>query len=452
MCHLLSHPFFIKYMFVDKIQSFIKERDLIEPTLPVLVALSGGADSVALLRVLMTMGYDCQAAHCNFHLRGDESNRDERFVTLLCHELGVPLEVKHFDVEGCMRERHISMEMACRELRYSWFEELMSAHQCGCIAVAHHSDDNIETFFLNALRGTGLAGVAAMKPRNGNVVRPLLCVSRGEIVAWLHELGQSFVTDSTNLENDALRNRLRNVVLPALYGEFPGAQSSLLTTIENLSRCNDLYRESVGVMRNIVSDRDGDSLTIDLEILASFDNREMLLYEILKPLGFNAGQCALMLTCGVGRHFVSQSHKAMINRNTIEVIPIAENDDKVYVISLDEHVIEKPVRIEVDRINNTPFLPTMVDGKNKVAFDNELLDCSQVVLRHWREGDRFKPFGMHGTKLVSDLFTDLKLSEKEKHDAWLLDADGQIVWVLGYRASQHYAVKSQSLSYLLLSI
>lgn len=420
--------------------------------MPVLVALSGGADSVALLRVLLQLGYDCRAAHCNFHLRGEESNRDEHFVTTLCQELEVTLEVKHFDVPSYMQQHGISLEMACRELRYEWFYQVMDEQGCGCIAVAHHSDDNIETFFLNALRGTGIAGLAGMKPRNGEVVRPLLCVSRADILSWLSQLGQDFVTDSTNLENEALRNRLRNIVLPALYEVFDGASQSLLKTIENTRQCNELYRESVGVMRNIVADANGDSLTIDMEILNSFDNRVMLLFEIVKQFGFNYEQCADMLTSAVGRHFTSTTHKATIGRNTIDLSSLVELDNSLSVINLEEHSVEEPVHLSITHVHDVEFSPSMVDGKTCVAFSNEILDCSQVLLRHWREGDRFKPFGMRGSKLISDLFTDLKLSEKEKNAVWLMEADGKIVWVLGYRASQVYVIPKKSRNYILVKI
>ena len=436
--------------FLNKVKNFIEHDGLIDASVPVLVALSGGADSVALLRVLIELGYDCHAAHCNFHLRGEESNRDERFVNELCQELDVPLDVKHFEVPAYMGEHGVSMEMACRELRYEWFEELRQEHSCGCIAVAHHNDDNIETFFLNALRGTGIAGLTGMKPCNGSVVRPLLCVSRAEILDWLGEVGQDYVTDSTNFENDALRNRLRNVVLPAVYSNFKGAKQSLLTTIENMRQCNDLYRESVGVMRNIVSDREDDSLVIDLEILNSFGNREMLLYEILKPLGFNHDQCDDMLSSAVGRHFVSATHKATINRETIEVFPQQNRDENVYIVNLESDV-EEPIALRVNHVENEPFSPVMVDGKRSVAFSCEIMQCSEVLLRHWRVGDRFKPFGMNGSKLISDLFTDLKFSEKEKNETWLLEADGEIVWVLGYRASQTYKVSKNATRYLIIS-
>ena len=437
--------------FLNKVKAFIYSDCGIDASVPVLVALSGGADSVALLRVLLALGYDCRAAHCNFHLRGDESNRDECFVTELCQLLGVKFDVKHFDVPAYMKEHGVSLEMACRELRYDWFEQLRLEHGCQCIAVAHHSDDNIETFFLNALRGTGIAGLTGMKPRNANVVRPLLCVSRNEILEWLESLHQDFVTDSTNLENDARRNRLRNVVLPAIYSEFEGSKDSLLKTIENMTRCNDLYNESVGVMRNIVSEREGNTLTIDTEILGSFDNREMLLYEILKPLGFNYGQCRDMLTSAVGRHFTSSTHKLAINRTTIEVEPLAEHKEEIHIIDLDDEIVTEPIKLTITHVHGNKFSPAMVDGKNVVAFNNDILQCSEVVLRHWREGDRFKPFGMHGSKLISDLFTDLKLSEKEKNNTWILEADGEILWVVGHRAAQAFKVPKDSANYLIIS-
>lgn len=437
--------------FLNKVKAFIYSDCGIDASVPVLVALSGGADSVALLRVLLELGYDCRAAHCNFHLRGDESNRDERFVTELCLLLGVKFDVKHFDVPYYMKEHGVSLEMACRELRYEWFEQLRLEHGCQCIAVAHHSDDKIETFFLNAIRGTGIAGLTGMKPRNANVVRPLLCVSRNEILEWLESLHQDFVTDSTNLENDARRNRLRNVVLPTIYSEFEGSKDSLLKTIENMTRCNDLYNESVGVMRNIVSEREGNTLTIDTEILSSFDNREMLLYEILKHLGFNYDQCRDMLTSAVGRHFTSSTHKLTINRTTIEIEPLAEHKEEIHIIDLDDEIVTEPIKLTITHVHGKKFSPAMVDGKNVVAFNNDILQCSEVVLRHWREGDRFKPFGMHGSKLISDLFSDLKLSEKKKNETWLLEADGEILWVVGHRAAQAFKVPKDSTNYLIIS-
>ena len=440
-------------MVVERVRNFIHEHEIMDDRCRVLVALSGGSDSVALLRILMQLGYECLCAHCNFHLRGDESDRDEHFVTRLCETLNVPLVIKHFDVGGYQDATGASVEMACRELRYEWFSQLLEEHDCRCVAVGHHIDDNIETFFLNALRGTGIAGLAGMKPRNGNVVRPLLCLSRHEILSWLSGVGQDYVTDSTNDENEVKRNRLRNIVLPAIYGNFPGSEQSLNKTIENVMSCFDLYNEAVGVMRNIVSEKDENGVVvIERDILDSFACRSLLLYEILKPLGFNASQCSQMLSSVVGRHFTSSSHKALIDRDKILVSPHREIEDEVHTIDLTEAMITSPITIEVKHLKGGQFSPSMVDGKSKIALNAAVLNASEVVLRRWREGDRIKPFGMRGSKLVSDLFTDNKLNELAKQQAWLLEADGEILWVVGYRASRNYAVPPAGSDFLLLSL
>lgn len=193
----------------------------------ILAAVSGGADSVALLRVLAALGCNCIAAHCNFHLRGDEADRDEAFVRKLCHDIDIELRCTDFDVEAYKKSHGVSTEMACRELRYDWFERQRAALGCSVIAVAHHRDDNIETFFLNLVRGSGITGLAGIKPCNGKIVRPLLGSSRDEIINYLKTLGQDYVTDSTNLENDYARNKIRNVMLPEISRLFPSAMAEI---------------------------------------------------------------------------------------------------------------------------------------------------------------------------------------------------------------------------------
>lgn len=200
----------------------------------ILAAVSGGADSVALLRVLAALGCNCIAAHCNFHLRGDEADRDEAFVRKLCHDIDIELRCTDFDVEAYKKSHGVSTEMACRELRYDWFERQRAALGCSVIAVAHHRDDNIETFFLNLVRGSGITGLAGIKPCNGKIVRPLLGSSRDEIINYLKTLGQDYVTDSTNLENDYARNKIRNVMLPEISRLFPSAMAGIELTLDNL--------------------------------------------------------------------------------------------------------------------------------------------------------------------------------------------------------------------------
>lgn len=415
---------------------------------PVIVALSGGADSVALLRVLLEAGCDCHAAHCNFHLRGEESMRDERFVRELCDKLNVPLSVKDFDVPTFQLEHGGSVEMACRTLRYTWFELELKRLECSVIAVAHHADDQIETFFLNLMRGTGIKGLAGMERLNGNIWRPLLEVTRQDILDYLKTIGQNYVTDSTNAVNDYRRNQLRNIVLPAIEQQFPQARLRILDTMSNLSCDHEL-------LRSLVQDTIPDERNIDIKQLCHSDFADTLLYHRIRHLGFNRDQCVQAIEAArrghSGRQFKGEGHVMTINRQTLSIAPIIDNP-KQQEIPLDLHQgLQSPIQLDILH-NNAPFSPLMCDGKNKVVFNTEILNCQRIVLRHWKRGDRIRPFGMNGSKLVSDLFADFKLDHAAKQSTWLLEADGIILWVLGYRASSDFPVAKESQDYLIFKI
>ena len=221
---------------MQKVVQYIERHKLFSLDDKILVALSGGADSVALLRLLLSLGYTCEAAHCNFHLRGAESDRDEHFVRQLCLEHRVTLHTVHFNTEQEAKERHISIEMAARELRYAWFEKTREACSAAVIAVAHHQDDSVETLLLNLIRGTGINGLRGIRPRNGHIVRPLLCLDRKEIVGYLESIGQAYVTDSTNLTDDYTRNRIRHHIIPAMQALNPAAERTVSYTLRSLRR------------------------------------------------------------------------------------------------------------------------------------------------------------------------------------------------------------------------
>ena len=412
---------------------------------PVLVALSGGADSVALLLTLLELGIDCRAAHCNFHLRGEESMRDECFVRDLCQRLEVPLTVKDFDVAAHQQSHGGSTEMACRELRYTWFEQERQQQECALIAVAHHADDQVETFFLNLLRGTGVRGLSGMTKLNGNIWRPLLNVSRSDIIDYLKSVGQDYVNDSTNAQNDFRRNRLRNIVLPLLETQFPQAHERILDTMGNLALDHE-------VLNSLVSEVLPDERHIDISSLCARQQAPTLLYHRIRHLGFNRDQCVQAITAArqghSGRQFQSGGYVLHVNRQTFDIEPAETTPDVEIPVDLTSD-FESPVHISVSH-NNAPFSPMMCDGKHSVAFNKQILDCQRIVLRHWRRGDRMKPFGLKGSKLVSDLFADFKLSNTAKRELWLLEADGDILWVLGLRASALYPVPKESQDYLLL--
>lgn len=415
---------------------------------PVLVALSGGPDSVALLCALIAAGYDCRAAHCNFHLRGDESMRDEHFVRELCKRLGVPLVVKDFDVSGWQQEHGGSVEMACRELRYEWFEQERQRQDCDVVAVAHHANDQVETFFLNLMRGTGTKGLAGMSRLNGNIWRPLLNVTRQELLDYLQNMGQEYVTDSTNNSNEFRRNRLRNDVLPVIEQQFPNAGDHIIETMDNL-------RDDYEVMMSLVHDKLPNERHINAKDLLSIPCASTLLYHRIRHMGFNRGQCddaVHAVQQGLsGKIFYGKGNEMLVvNRQTLDIEPITLIEDIIYHVNL-ENGIEYPVHITISH-DNPPFAPAMCDGRIRVAFNSNILNCQHVVLRHWKKGDRFRPFGMKGSKLLSDLFADLKVDYSPKHQLWLLEADGDILWVLGYRASALYPVVSESKDYLLMTL
>ena len=425
-----------------------------------LVALSGGADSVALLRALLELGYDCVAAHCNFHLRGDESMRDERFVRDLCQRLGVELHVQDFDVEAYKRlHRGVSTEMACRSLRYDWFYELTMALKCRPVAVAHHADDNLETFFLNLLRGTGINGLVGMRTydRWARIVRPMLGVTRGQVLQYLHDIGQDYVTDSTNLQNDYRRNRLRNVVLPAIDREFDNARQRIADTMWHLDDERELLDYLVArIEEDDVGfyDEDTGDWCYCRQKLLEAPKPGMMLYALLRRSGFNRTQCDQAVKASVGATFHTSSHTLTVERKSFLVqrntsSSDGQSSDGEIVVDFDRQW-HLQGRLEAVA-GREPFATTMVDGKRRVAFGPGIRRCTRVALRHWRKGDRMRPFGMRGTKLISDLFVDLKFTAEQKKAVWLMEADGEIVWVLGARAAQAFVVEPGSTDYVLLT-
>ncbi|MCQ2289633.1 MAG: tRNA lysidine(34) synthetase TilS [Muribaculaceae bacterium] len=442
--------------FKKRIASYIAAHDLMDQDGGnVLVTLSGGADSVALLRVLEALGYSCEAAHCNFHLRGDESNRDEAFVTGLCLGLGVKLHVRHFDVEAYRRRHGVSVEMACRDLRYEWFASLSHERGCQCIAVAHHADDNVETFFLNALRGSGIAGLAGMRPRNGNVVRPMLCVSRVDVESFLVELRQPYIIDSTNAQNDYKRNRVRNVVLPCLEREFKGSRNCLYDTVEHVRDYADLMNDLMAHFRGLLCVPCGDGCRISIAgfMAVKVANRALLLHGMIDEYGFSHEQCltvATLLGKGDvdGQRFYTPDYTLSLNNQCLTIEKTVRHDDESYEVDFND-MSSLPITIEVHSGGNAPFAPSMCNGRDVVAFDRSLLDC-RVVLRHWRNGDRMRPFGLHASKLLSDVFADAKLSPEGKKKVWVMEADGVIVWVPGVRAADFGRVSRGATDYVIL--
>ena len=423
----------------NRVRAYLEQHELLQSNEGVLVALSGGADSVALLRVLLCLGYDCYAVHCNFHLRGEESNRDEAFVVKLCQLLGVPYEVIHFDTEAYAAEQKISIEMAARELRYREFERIREARGLGAIAVAHHRDDAVETLLLNLIRGTGINGLTGMRVKNGHVVRPLLCLSRDEVLDYLDSLGQSYVTDSTNLTDAYARNKVRLQLLPMMQQINPAAKENILQAASHLAAAATIYNKVMEEATQRVVKFCASGIDVDIPSLMNFEVPQTLLFEILHPYGFNSRLVADMfrsLSGESGRMFYAQGYVALKDREVLCVRKQEAADENAVYLLPEEGALMLPDGMEITVRRFFPDSSWCVPRESNVC----VLDASRLseplTLRHSQEGDRMRPFGMRGTKLLSDLYTDLKISRMERNKQWLLCHGDDVVWAVGLRASE----------------
>lgn len=427
--------------FKSQIQRHIEEKQLFTINDKVLVALSGGADSVALLRVLLELGYTCECAHCNFHLRGEESNRDEAFVHALCRNLNIPLHVKHFETEAYAKEKQISIEMAARELRYAWFEDLRKEMEAQVIAVAHHRDDSVETFLLNLIRGTGINGLKGINPKNGCIVRPLLGISRADILDYLHHLKQDYVTDSTNLQDEYMRNKIRLNLLPLMETMNPSIVETIQETAQKLSEVADIYHENRQfTLQNTVKEGKNNEKSMFIKEVLEDVAPLSLLHEWLSPKGFNSSQIKdiylSMKTEQSGKRFLSSDWELLRDRENLVLKPrILE---------------EKTPVLDIKTVEITPNF-TLLKDKN-IAF----LDADKVVLpleiRKWKQGDKFVPFGMKGKKKVSDYLTDKKFSLFEKERQYVACSEGKIVWLIGERTDDRFKITENTKRALALKI
>lgn len=406
----------------EKVTQYIRRHRLFSTEDKILVALSGGADSVALLRLLLALGYTCEAAHCNFHLRGSESDRDEAFVRKLCKGYSIPLHIVHFDTQKEAEEQHISIEMAARSLRYAWFEK--TRKECGAtvIAVAHHQDDSVETVLLNLIRGTGINGLRGIRPKNGAIARPLLCLDRQEITEYLNELGQKYVTDSTNLQDEYTRNKIRLNLLPLMQEINPSVKESILKTAEHLDDAATIYNNSIEEAKKRVCTEAG----IQIPVLRQEISPETVLFEILYPLGFNTAQIKDIyraMDAQAGKVFTGTDWRVIKDRELLLIEPLKK--------------AEKPTLEIQEQIYNKDF---QIPRERSVAcFDAEKLS-HPFSLRLWKQGDFFFPFGMKGKKKVSDYLTNRKFSLSRKEKQWVLCCGEDIAWLVGERPDNRFRI------------
>jgi tRNA(Ile)-lysidine synthase len=427
---------------IKTVENFIEKRKLLEPGARIIVGLSGGADSVVLLSVLHALGYECLAAHCNFRLRGEESDRDERLAAQSAASFSIPFYKRDFDTNSIARERKISIEMAARDLRYEWFDDLRQNLHADAIAVAHHRDDSIETMLLNFIRGTGIAGLTGIKPKNGFIVRPLLCVTKKEILRYADEKAIPYVTDSSNLKDEFTRNKIRLRLIPLLQSLNPGLEASLLHTMEHLNEVEKIYLSHIREAKEKIFDNE--TQTIHIPTLLACPSPEAILFEILKEYGFGKEIIQSVfhaLSAQSGKEFYSREYRLIKDRERFFLLPFKQKEQNfVFYIEGDEKEITFPFSMNIDIREE---IPEIIKDKSIAYFDFDKLKFP-LTLRKWQTGDRFIPFGMKGSQKLSDYFNNHKFSKLEKENTWILCSGKDIVWVVGHRTDNRFSINKNS--------
>lgn len=429
-----------------KLVRFVEEENLFYRDEKILVAVSGGVDSVVLLDLLVKMEVSCAVAHCNFQLRGDESDGDNQFVNALADKYDIPFHDISFDTKGYAGKNKLSIEMAARELRYNWFEEICEAHQYNYIATGHHADDVAETVLINLARGTGIHGLTGIKSKLGKVIRPLLPFTRSELLQYASENAINFREDSTNQETDFVRNKIRHQVIPVLQEINPGIRKTMTENVARFREVEQLYNDVIEENRLHLVFRRDNQLLISIPRLKELPAPTSHLFEILSPFGFHhrdVKSISKSLDSISGKRFFSATHQLLRDRKYLILSEIEEADSNEYLIEKDQLEISIPMEIEAK------FQDRSADFKFSTSQTIACLDADKLnfplKLRKWQEGDVFQPIGMKGKKKkVSDYFVDRKFSLQDKQNTWLLLSGKKIVWIVGHRLDDRFKINDDT--------
>jgi len=430
---------------VEQFLKYIHTEKLFHSSQRILLAVSGGADSMLMLHLFTDAGFSVAVAHCNFGLRGSESDGDEQFVAEYCDKYNLAFYVKYFDTQDYALEKGISIEMAARDLRYAWFDGLLSKHNLDLLATAHHQDDVIETFLINLSRGSGIKGLSGIQPKSGKIIRPMLFTNRTEILDYCTRLKIDFRTDSSNIDTIYKRNLIRQQVLPLLEQVNPAFRRNALKTIGNLHETGQLFQQRMSEIKSWIYSEDDQGVMIHIDKLLTLNPLRTILFELIREFGIQADQTNDIidsLTKESGRKFFSDEYRLIKDRAYLLISPFMSKQDLVFYIEEDCLKINYPVHLSFET----------QERKADFRFSTHLnvidLDLDKVVfplmLRHWQEGEYFQPLGMTGLKKLSDFFIDEKYSIPEKENAWILASGNQVVWIVGKRLDDRFKITSKT--------
>ena len=412
-----------------------------------ILACSGGVDSVVLAHLCAKLGIRFSLAHCNFQLRGKESEEDEEFVGELAKELKVDYFVKHFDTDKYASNNKLSIQEAARDLRYSWFHELANENKIDLILTAHHSDDDLETFIINLSRGTGIKGLVGIPHRSGMIRRPLLVFSRREILDYAESEGLSWREDSSNKEEYYLRNKIRHHLVPLLREINPAFLDNFNKSQAYLRESARILDEQIASTRARIFTKADRGWVIQAHLLKELEPRTAYLHALFSEFGFTDWRAVSALLDGAsGKEIYSKSHRLIKDRKVLLLVPLDDQEEEEFEFLLATGRIEDPVELTIEDVNSIDEV-----SKGILYVDKETLN-HRLHIRKWEKGDYFYPLGMKGKKLVSKYFKDEKMNALEKEDQWLLFSGGKLVWVIGRRADDRFKVTSKTKNILRIKL
>lgn len=427
-------------------KTYIEQHALFNSKDKILLAVSGGKDSVLMAHLFKLSGFNFGIAHCNFNLRADESQRDEAFVKLLALTLDVPFFVTHFNTKEFAASHKVSTQMAARTLRYRWFEELRQREQYDYIALAQHQDDAVETVLLNLTRGTGIAGLHGILPKRDRLIRPLLFLSSGDIAAIISKQQIEYVEDSSNLSTNYARNKIRLNVIPHLKEINPGLDETFKNNIQRFADTELVLQQVVGSLNEKIIKKKQDKFYLSITEVKALNPKQLLLFELLRPFGFLEPVVAELLA-GLdkqsGTTFFSHSHKIVIDRKHLIIDRLEDH------LGLTKNVLIHPDQEKAEFLNTEIKFRSSTDlnfERNKgIAYVDADKLIFPLVLRSWQNGDKFKPIGMDRYKKLSDFFIDEKVPITDKNRVPILvNGNGEIIWIAGLRQDNRYKLTEKT--------
>lgn len=435
--------------FVD----FIKKEKLFATGNQLLVAVSGGVDSVVLCQLCKEAGFDFSIAHCHFGLRATESDRDAAFVKSFAEKLGVPFFIKRFDTKQFAEDHKSSIQVAARELRYHWFVELLQEHKnLNWLLTAHHADDQVETALMNFCKGTGISGLRGMLPKRDRILRPLLFATRQEILDYAIANKLTWVDDTSNEETKYTRNFFRHEVLPAVEKIFPKAKENMANTVAHLAEVELLYNESIERYKKSLLEYKESEVHIPVLKLQKTPALRTVIFEIIKTYNFTAqqaGEVEKLLVAESGKYIVSKTHRVLRNRKWLIIAPLTTEEQSQILIDETSDLVtfgQQKIKLEkksVDQIKT--------DGDSgKALIDTKHL-VYPLILRKWKAGDYFYPLGMPRKKKLARFFIDQKLSLNDKENVWVIESNKRIVWLVGMRIDDRFKITTSTKDVLQLT-